>query len=296
MDIAKYIHIDDAQLQVYSMKIADLLTIVCTQIEAISKELYFQNGGTKTRDDKPDFDYVCLKYLSEKWDIDKKVVLVSCPSLYLLKQENIELKPLHKVFRQDKPLWKKAYNNIKHDRLATLKSGNIKNLLSAMAALYLLNLYHNDATYHTLDRNAQDISQRFGSQIFSVKVWPCSAGVSKFGVVFRNPDFPKYTYITKIEDEVWEKIWGLGMKIQEDGENKIIKLFMDSYPPLEPLKHNPEVKNLDLEKLKEAWIEFHKKMKGKIMASAELGKEYMDTYKTLKYEVVLNKNQFKSEA
>ena len=43
--LADVIHVDDKQLEVYSMKIADLLIRTVVEIEAIAKELYLSNGG-----------------------------------------------------------------------------------------------------------------------------------------------------------------------------------------------------------------------------------------------------------
>ena len=42
----------NSQLETFSPYIADLLIRCCVQIEAISKELYYDNGGTKQRGDK----------------------------------------------------------------------------------------------------------------------------------------------------------------------------------------------------------------------------------------------------
>lgn len=43
------------QLETFSPHIADLLVQCCVQIEAVSKELYFDNGGTKVRGDSSIF-------------------------------------------------------------------------------------------------------------------------------------------------------------------------------------------------------------------------------------------------
>ncbi len=39
----------NTQLETFSPHIADLLVRCCVQIEAISKELYYENGGTKLK-------------------------------------------------------------------------------------------------------------------------------------------------------------------------------------------------------------------------------------------------------
>ena len=53
----------NSQLETFSPHIADLLIRCCVQIEAISKELYYDNGGSKPRGDKSlFFDEDCLKH------------------------------------------------------------------------------------------------------------------------------------------------------------------------------------------------------------------------------------------
>lgn len=42
LNLAETIHIDDSQLSVYSMRIANLLIRTVIEIESISKELYFR--------------------------------------------------------------------------------------------------------------------------------------------------------------------------------------------------------------------------------------------------------------
>ena len=61
LSLAEIIHIDDSQLDVYSMKIADLLIRTTVEIESISKELYFREGGTKPDDKDLYFDKQSLE-------------------------------------------------------------------------------------------------------------------------------------------------------------------------------------------------------------------------------------------
>lgn len=77
IDVSKYIFITDvktenqegkevpcySQLETFSPYIADLLIRCCVQIEAISKELYFDNGGTKPRGDKS------LFFDEDRWEV-----------------------------------------------------------------------------------------------------------------------------------------------------------------------------------------------------------------------------------
>ena len=56
------IHIDDEQLNVYSSKISDLILRSAIEIESISKELYYSNGGTECGNIR--YDDVAIKYLN----------------------------------------------------------------------------------------------------------------------------------------------------------------------------------------------------------------------------------------
>ena len=51
INLSKYIQINDDQLNVYSMHIADLIVRCAMEIEAISKEIYWENGGVKVYGD-----------------------------------------------------------------------------------------------------------------------------------------------------------------------------------------------------------------------------------------------------
>ena len=79
-----------SQLDVFSPYIADLLVRCCVQIEAISKELYFDNGGNKKRGDSSIlFDEDCLKLIDIKWKTHEKNVLIVAPFLILLKTKTV---------------------------------------------------------------------------------------------------------------------------------------------------------------------------------------------------------------
>ena len=81
--------------RLFSPYIADLLIRCCVQIEAISKELYYDNGGTKQRGDKNlFFDEDCLKLIDIKWAIHDKRVLVVAPFFNLTKRRESNSKTI----------------------------------------------------------------------------------------------------------------------------------------------------------------------------------------------------------
>lgn len=153
--LADNIMFDDAQLKVYSLKIGDLIVRCAVEIESISKELYFNESGVSRIDEngkprKPYFDYVCLKHLIDKWLIDKKKLQITSYKMNL-SAENSVLFPLLNVAEKPNSKkvceWKQAYHAIKHDRAFSQEQANIKNLLNALGALYILNLYYRNESF-----------------------------------------------------------------------------------------------------------------------------------------------------
>lgn len=175
LQLSEHIFFDDKQLSVYSIKIADLLIRTVIEIEAISKKLYFDNNGQKKykSDGTEDFLYFdtdCIAYLENLWLLSKKEVIISAPNFYFTKKENIILTPLYKANKRGSSSsnWAKAYQAVKHDRSNNMKHATVKNLISALAALYLLNIYNRS------DENIKDETKNndfgFDSRVFSVQM------------------------------------------------------------------------------------------------------------------------------
>lgn len=217
-EVAKYVFIADTvnvhrngqevtescetQLQTFSPHIADLLIRCCVQIEAISKELYHDNGGTKPRGDNTIFfDEDCLKLIDQKWATHKKKVLVVAPFFNLTKEENKILRPLKEAHKRSGIYWSKAYQAVKHDRMASIKHGNIKAVLQAMAALFLLNLYYRQDKLIMKYQEVKRYDYSFGSSLFSVI--PPKAEQLWYG---NNPIQSESPYVVKYKDRDYKKI------------------------------------------------------------------------------------------
>lgn len=204
IELSNNIHIDDNQLSVYSMKIAEMLIRISVEVESIAKELYFQNGGDKPDDNKLFFDTDCLNYLNEKWFLSKKKIQVVSGQFYFDSDENKILIPLNKAHIRGKEKWIKAYQGIKHNRRNSLKNANLKNLIHALAGLFLLNLYYkNDSIELGSDSKGTGFDASLGSKIFAVL--PAKNRTISINVNDQD-DNDEYVYIISPREEDSEKL------------------------------------------------------------------------------------------
>jgi hypothetical protein len=213
LELSKYIFFTDTnshQLETYSAHIADLLVRVCVEIEAISKELYFDNGGTKPRGSNDIyFDEDCLELLNNLCKTDSKVVKVVATNFQLEKDENKVLTPLKNAHKRSKVLWVKAYQAVKHDRYNSLHYGNVKALLQSMGALFLLNIYYRDIKLTIKYLELHNLDMGFGSKIFTLEV-PRDDNIIAVinGEEFNNRILESTTspYIAKYTDSCYKQI------------------------------------------------------------------------------------------
>lgn len=190
------------QLETFSPYIADLLVRCCVQIEAISKELYFDNGGTKLRGDSSIlFDEDCLKLIDFKWQTHNKLIMVVSSLFNLTKDENRILRPLKESHKRQGTYWEKAYQAVKHDRYSSIHKGNVKALIQALAALFLLNIYYRNDSWVTSYNDISKIDYSMGSGIFTVQ--PPEVNQLWYG---NNPIICESPYVVNYKEEEYQKI------------------------------------------------------------------------------------------
>lgn len=148
------IFFDDSQLDVYSLAIGDLLIRCVIEIESISKELYLRLGGIEKPLDNDGkhrdlyFDTDCISLIVDKWNIDKKKLQITNTNMYF-SNEKCVIKPLHKAHKRGSSgsQWKRAYQSFKHYRSKSIKTATLWNLINALGALYILNLYFSEESF-----------------------------------------------------------------------------------------------------------------------------------------------------
>jgi len=283
-----YIHVDDSQLSVYSSKISDLILRASTEIESISKELYFSNGGERTGEITYDKD--AIKFLKRKWILDKKIVIIGSYNCF---QTLREIYPFKKnETRTNKNYmtygWNNAYQNLKHDRAKSLHFGSVRYLFDVMAALYLLNIYYKNQYFELeLDHNATNFPNNLGSELFSIKLH-IQHTLSMDGSYKKNDDFDECVYVTKATDEALSKAINVIKNAEDEVKTKLLESALNrinSELPSAKISNENEV----IELIKK-FIDEEKDKKANDILSKAILKD-ASVFKKIKYEAILNRNQ-----
>ena len=156
------------QLSTYSPYIADLLIRICVQIEALAKELYFEDKDNDTKlNIKNEYDRCYLSFLDKKYEIGQKVVRIVYPFCILKEESNYKFRPLNNSHK-GKQYWQKCYQAVKHNKYYNLEKGNIKAVIHALAALFLLNIYKKNIRLTLTIQKLYEKDFGFGSKFFIV--------------------------------------------------------------------------------------------------------------------------------
>ena len=280
--LSEFVHFDDNQLSIYSVKITELLIRCSVEIESISKDIYFRLGGTIPSDRDLYFDTDCIQLIEDNWLLSKKKVILAAPNFYFQDDDNRVLTPLYKANRRGTSGadWKKAYQAVKHNRADNLKKGNIKNLIRALAALYVLNIYFKDENYDLeKDSKATNFPTNMGSDLFAIKLhkWTSYDGEGNYR---KNEDFDECIYLTKWKRDSEEKVNAANQKMQKASMEFLLKhpkfLEWSKANKIEDYKGN----NL-------AWDVLGKDIY--IQMIRQTSRETMEVHKSIEYEAILNK-------
>lgn len=293
LSLSEYIHFSDDQLLVYSPRISDLLVRTAIEFESLAKELYYANGGVKPVDRDLYFDTDCMGLLESKWLLSKKTIFINTPYFYFCDPANTTLTPLYNTFKRRKSAskWQRAYHAVKHDRIHNLKKGNVFNLINALGALYILNIYYRDAKFDNVsDNNASNIDWGLGSEVFSVKVSFESSGASNSQIYVKKADYDECIYLVKHTDKTAQAfidvMTGVNKQINDQTINDVTQSL------------NAKIKAgsiaTDADSLKAETQALYEE-KNPIAMRRVIEKEKFSIHNAiqgLRYEAVLNKQQF----
>ncbi len=115
----------------YSIEIAHLFLAAASEVDVIAKRLCPRmDGSTKAEN------------IKQYRDVLRRTLPKMETSLVTIPRYGLELQPWGKWADNKTPDWWQAHNDIKHHRDKHFALANLKNVLDAMAGLFLLNLYY----------------------------------------------------------------------------------------------------------------------------------------------------------
>jgi len=209
--LADEIHFSDDQLAVYSVRIADILFRISTEIESLIKDIYREEIGIE-----PENVGRALVIIDKLWALKEKIVVISATNMYFEEESNRIFLPFN-YLKNDSNDYYSAYCAVKHDRVKNISKANIRAIIRALAALFVLNLYYKDdnevfgiekGSLGIIDRKKFDITR--GSDIFSINVefvpFP-SMKPQNDDVQYSGTNFTKSVYLEIIDETTREREW-----------------------------------------------------------------------------------------
>ena len=293
--MSEVIHFDDRQRGVYSARIGDLLVRTVIEIEALSKVLFESVGGVKPVDRYLYFDTDCLALLEQKWKIGSKTIFVSSPFFYFEDAKLKALKPLQKAskYGDKSSKWKQAYQAVKHDRVNNLHQGNVENLLNALGALFILNIYYRDAVVDNVkDGKASNVDWGLGSEVFTVKISHETQGVRLDKVYVPKADYDECIYLVKYTDETAQPVIDLLRRLNDEALQSTSDAIADALN--ERVKSGVLDVQRDLSEIASFVKELYDKMgpSSLVEVTRKNSKQVSTAISGLRLEAVLNKQQF----
>lgn len=162
-----------------------------------------------------------------------------------------------------------------------MNKGNIKHLLRALGALFILNLYFKDEVHNfENDSKATSFPINMGSDIFAIKLhkWFSYGSSYNYG---KNEDFDECVYLTKYTDDSLEK----KRQATEEMMSKQSELFLRHPKFLEYIKTN-DIKDYNGQNL--MWDVLGEDDYLNIIRIAS--QKPMEVFKSTEYEAIINKN------
>ena len=128
---ARFVALESANFSSYSIEFVRLYLSACSEIDVVAKALCAQIALQESRRNINDYRTVITKEYPKF-----PTVKVAIP------RYGLEFQPWVDWQSGANPAWWQSYNNVKHKRTKHFTEANLKNLLDALAGLFLLLLYY----------------------------------------------------------------------------------------------------------------------------------------------------------
>lgn len=133
-----FVTIEKDNFKTYSIKYNMLYQSICSEIDCLLKELCIMINPSKQ-----------VGKLHEYYDVITKKFVFFKEESVIFNKSKIQMKPWSKWTKEKAPVWWTYYNKVKHHRFEkdeknnyNYKSANLKNIMNALAALYIVEQYY----------------------------------------------------------------------------------------------------------------------------------------------------------
>ena len=133
-----YVTIEKDNFKTYSIKYNMLYQSICSEIDCLLKELCLLIDSSKH-----------VKKIHEYYDVITEKYAYFKKESVVFNKSKIQMKPWLNWTKEKAPSWWTYYNKVKHHRFEknrnnkyNYKSANLKNIMNALAALYIVEQYY----------------------------------------------------------------------------------------------------------------------------------------------------------
>jgi hypothetical protein len=126
----EYVHPTDEHFKVYSLRHYEYLLRACTEFESVCKGEMIKNNLAKSRDYLTIKNYSTLETFYKRKLSSYEVGFRFLPIYFV--------RPLEAWANGESLIWYQNYNTVKHHRAGEFSHANLKNVLSAVAGLFLI--------------------------------------------------------------------------------------------------------------------------------------------------------------
>lgn len=142
VELEEYIAFNEDNKSCYSKQIMNILINVCCEFDVICKLIIDM--------DLNDFGKINVYRQAISQDDNYKIAISE--ELDFIEFSELHLIPL-KNFETESPDWWKAYNDLKHNREENFSKATLFNLLNALGALYILEIYFYKNNYQNKEND-----------------------------------------------------------------------------------------------------------------------------------------------
>lgn len=142
IEYERYIEFNEHNYKVYSRELMQLLFVICSEVDTMLNLITNEEGIVKYRD-----------FITTNNDYSN----ITKEEVSTIIFDELKFKPFEEFDLGNSPVWWIAYNDNKHNRVQPGKyeESNLENILSALAGLYLLEIYYFHISFY--DANSAEV-------------------------------------------------------------------------------------------------------------------------------------------